>query len=79
MKITEDIIKELECALAMVKKNGDEVWEDGDDIEIQISGTFANDKFIVIKNRSKSPVVSSIPFGEGEFNPQHKNEDSDNH
>lgn len=61
MKITDEIIAELECALAMKKKNGEEVWNDGDEIEIQIAGTFAADKFIVIKNKTKSPVISSIP------------------
>ena len=28
-------------------------WKDGDDIEVQIAGTFAKDKFIVLKNASK--------------------------
>ena len=45
----------------MRKKNGDVIWSDDDEIEVQIAGVFANDKFIVIKNRSKSPVVSSLP------------------
>jgi hypothetical protein len=45
----------------MRKKNGDVIWSDDDDIEVQIAGVFANDKFIVIKNRTKSPVVSSLP------------------
>jgi hypothetical protein len=61
MKITDKIIAELECALAMTKKNGEEVWNDGDEIEVQIAGTFAADKFIVIKNKTKSPVISSTP------------------
>ncbi len=55
------MIAEIECALDMRKKNGDVIWSDDDDIEVQIAGVFANDKFIVIKNRSKSPVVSSLP------------------
>mgnify|MGYP006256090589 FL=1 len=28
---------------------------------MQIAGTFAKDKFIVIKNKSKNPVVSAEP------------------
>ena len=59
MKLTEKLIAEIECALDMRKKNGDVIWEDDDDIEVQIAGVFANDKFIVIKNRTKSPVISS--------------------
>jgi hypothetical protein len=77
MKITEELIEEIECALAMRKKNGEEVWGDDDDIEVQIAGTFAGDKFIVIKNRTKSPVISSLPM-DREHNPQHKHESSDN-
>ena len=32
MKITQHIIDELEKALDMRKKNGDPVWDDGDEI-----------------------------------------------
>ena len=32
MKLTKEIIADLELALDMRKKNGDEVWEDGDEI-----------------------------------------------
>ncbi len=59
MKITQKIIDDLEKALDMRKKNGDEVWEDGDDIEVCIAGTFAADKFITLLNRTKNPVVPS--------------------
>ena len=57
MKITQKIIDDLEKALDMRKKNGDEVWEDGDDIEVQIAGTFAKDRFIVLKNVSNSMIL----------------------
>ena len=63
MKLTEDIIKRLEVALDMRKKNGEEIWHDGDDITVNIAGTFAGDKFITLTNRTKNPVVSSIPPG----------------
>ena len=59
MKITEEIIKEIECLLDMRKKNGDPIWEDGTELEINIAGTFAADKFIVIKK--KEPRVESNP------------------
>ena len=59
MKLTQKIIDDLEKALDMRKKNGDEIWEDGDDIEICIAGTFAADKFITLLNRTKNPVVPS--------------------
>ncbi len=58
MKITQEIISQLEKALDMRKKNGDEVWEDGDEIEVCVPGTFVGDKFIVLHNRTKNKVVS---------------------
>ena len=37
MKITQKIIDDLEKALDMRKKSGDEIWEDGDDISVNLS------------------------------------------
>jgi len=51
MKLTPEIIKELECVLDMRKKNGEPIWEDGTEIEFGIAGTFAADKFIVINKK----------------------------
>ena len=47
----------------MLHKNlkGEINWKDGDDIEVNLAGTFAKDKFIVIKNKTKDPVVSALP------------------
>jgi len=59
MKLTPEIIKELECLLDMRKKNGEEIWEDGTELEFKIAGTFAADKFIVIKK--KEPRIESTP------------------
>ena len=59
MKITQMIIDDLEKALDMRKKNGEEIWEDGDEIEVCVAGTFAADKFITLLNRTKNPVVPS--------------------
>ncbi len=61
MKITQKIIDDLEKALDMRKKSGDEIWEDGDDISVNIAGTFAGDKFITLTNKTKNPVVSAEP------------------
>jgi hypothetical protein len=59
MKLTDKLIAEIECALDMRKKNGDVIWEDGDDIEVCIAGTFVGDKYISLLNRTKNPVISS--------------------
>ena len=59
MKITQKIIDDLEKALDMRKKNGEPVWDDGDDISVNIGGTFAADKFISLTNKTKNPVVPS--------------------
>ena len=53
MKLTQKIIDDLTEALAHTKKSGEENWKDGDEIDVCIGGTFANDKFISIINRSK--------------------------
>ena len=61
MKITQQIIDDLEKALDMRKKNGEEIWNDGDEISVNVAGTFAGDKFITLLNRTKNPVVSAAP------------------
>ena len=53
MKITQKIIDDLTVALAHTKKDGTENWKDGDEIDVCLGGTFANDKFISLINRSK--------------------------
>ena len=58
MKLTQEIIDKIQEAMLHTKKNGDINWQDSDEIEVQLAGTFAADRFIVIKNKSKDPVVS---------------------
>ena len=53
MKITQKIIDDLTEALAHKKKDGTENCKDGDEIDVCLGGTFANDKFISLINRSK--------------------------
>ena len=53
MKITQKIIDDLTIALAHTKKDGTENWKYGDEIDVCLGGTFANDKFISLINRSK--------------------------
>ena len=53
MKITQQIIDDLTVALSHTKKDGTENWQDGDDIDVCLAGTFAADKFITLINRSK--------------------------
>ena len=61
LKLTQEIIDQIQEAMLHTKKDGTVNWQDGDEIEVQIAGTFAADKFIVIKNKSKNPVVSAAP------------------
>ena len=42
------------CIRDSTKKNGDLNWEDGDEIDVCLAGTFAADRFITIINRTKS-------------------------
>ena len=67
MKITQQIIDDLENALDMRKKNGDPVWDDGDEISVNIGGTFAGDKFISLTNKTKIPVVSAEPHSDFDY------------
>ena len=61
MKLTQEVIDQIQEAMLHTKKNGDINWQDSDEIEVQLAGTFAADRFIVIKNRTKDPVVSAAP------------------
>ena len=61
MKLTQELIDQIQEAMLHTKKNGDLNWEDTDEIEVQLAGTFAADRFIVIKNKTKDPVVSAEP------------------
>ena len=61
MKLTQEMIDKIQELMNHTKKDGTINWLDGDDIEVQIAGTFAKDKFIVIKNTSKNPWVPAEP------------------
>ena len=61
MKLTQEIIDKIQEAMLHTKKDGTVNWKDDDEIEVQLAGTFAAGRFIVIKNKSKSPVVSAAP------------------
>ena len=61
MILTQKVIDEIQLAMRHTKKNGDLNWQNGDEIEVQLAGTFAADKFLVIKNKSKDPVPPFVP------------------
>ena len=61
MKLTQEVIDQIQEAMLHTKKNGDINWQDGDEIDVCLAGTFAADRFIVIKNKTKDPVVSAAP------------------
>ena len=61
MKLTQEIIDKIQEAMNHTKKNGDINWEDSDEIQVQLAGTFAADRFIVIGNESKKPWVPAEP------------------
>ena len=54
MKLTQEIIDKIQEAMLHTKMNGDLNWEDGDEIDVNLAGTFAADRFITIINRTKS-------------------------
>ena len=57
MKLTPEIIKKIEEAFEHTKMNGDVNWQDGDEIDVCLAGTFAADKFISIINRTRSSTT----------------------
>ena len=61
MKLTQKIIDQIQEAMLHTKKDGSINWKDSDEIEVNLAGTLANDRFIVIKNKTKDPVVSALP------------------
>ena len=72
MKLTQEMIDKIQEAMNHTKKDGTMNWIDGDEIEVNVAGTFAADKFIVINNRSKKPWVPAQPhprydYEKGEF------------
>ena len=67
MKLTQELIDKIQEAMLHTNLKGEINWKDGDDIEVQIAGTFAKDKFIVIKNKTKDPVVSAAPHPDFDY------------
>ena len=61
MKLTKEVIEKIQDAMNHTKKDGSINWKDSDEIEVNLAGTFAADKFIVIKNKTKDPVISAEP------------------
>ena len=61
MKLTQEIIDKIQEAMLHTNLKGEINWKDSDEIEVNLAGTFAKDKFIVIKNKTKDPVVSALP------------------
>ena len=61
MELTQEVINKIQEAMNHTKKDGSISGQDGDEIEVNLAGTFAADRFIVIKNKTKDPVVSAEP------------------
>ena len=54
VRITQKIIDQIQVAMTHTKMNGETNWKDGDEIDVCLGGTFADDKFISIINRTRS-------------------------
>ena len=62
MKLTQEVIDQIQEAMLHTKKNGDVNWQDGDEIDVCLAGTWAADKFIVIHNRTKSSTSKPVSY-----------------
>ena len=67
MKLTQEIIDKIQEAMLHTKKDGTVNWKDTDEIEVNLAGTFAADRFIVISNRTKNPVISAAPHPDFDY------------
>ena len=67
MKLTQEIIDKIQEAMNHTKRDGTVNWKDDDKIVVQLAGTFAADRFIVIKNITKDPVVSAKPHPDFDY------------
>ena len=61
MKLTQKLIDKIQEAMLHTNLKGEINWKDGDEIEVQVAGTSAKDKFIVLKNASKNPFENAQP------------------
>ena len=48
MKLTQELIDQIQEAMLHTKKDGSINWKDGDEIEVNLAGTFAADRFIAV-------------------------------
>ena len=67
MKLTQELIDKIQEAMLHTNLKGEINWKDSDEIEVNLAGTFAADKFIVIKNKTKDPVVSAEPHPDFDY------------
>ena len=67
MKLTQELIDKIQEAMEHTNLKGEINWKDDDDIVVQLAGTFAADRFIVIKNKTKDPVVSAKPHPDFDY------------
>ena len=61
MKLTQEVIDKIQEAMLHKNLKGEINWKYTDDIEVNLAGTFAADRFIVINNKTKDPVISAAP------------------
>ena len=80
MKLTQEVIDKIQEAMLHKNLKGEINWKDTDEIEVNLAGTFAADRFIVIKNKTKDPVVSAAPHPNFDYEKKEwkKDEDSTN-
>ena len=57
MELTQEVINKIQEAMNHTKKDGNINWQDGDEIDVCLAGTFAADKFISIINRTRSSTT----------------------
>ena len=67
MKLTQEVIDKIQEAMLHKNLKGEINWKDTDEIEVNLAGTFAADRFIVIKNKTNDPVISAKPHPDFDY------------
>ena len=57
MRLTQEVIDKIQFAMQHTTMTGDTNWQEGDEIDVCLAGTFAADRFITIINRTRSSTT----------------------
>ena len=57
MKLTQEIIDKIQEAMLHNQKDGSINWQDSDEIEVNLAGTFAADRLLLLRTEQRSSSI----------------------